>query len=340
MDKVTMIGIDLAKNIFWLHGADERGRMVFSKKMSRAQRPEFIVKLQPCTIAMEACSSAHFWGRKFIKMGHEVKLISPQFVKPFVKSNKNDAKDSEAIVEAASRPSMRFVAVKTTEQQEILSLHRVREQVVGNKTALINELRGLLGEYGIIIPKQASNVKKYILEILEDDANELTSGMRVLINDLYCELKKMIERVLVFDEKIKDLSKKSEVCTLLETIPGIGPTTSTAMAASVGNAKNFKNGRELSAWLGLVPKQYSSGGKQILGRISKRGDVYVRKLLVHGARTVLRYAKNKEDVVSKKWNTLAERIGHNKACIAIANRNARVAWAVMTTGSPYRTEVM
>lgn len=337
MDKVTMVGIDLAKNVFWLHGADERGRKVFSKKMSRAQLPEFVVNLQTCTIVMEACSSAHFWGRKFIKMGHEVKLISPQFVTPFVKSNKNDAKDSEAIVEAASRPSMRFVAVKTTEQQEILSLHRVREQVVGNKTALINELRGLLGEYGIIIPKQTSNVKKYILEILEDAANELTAGMRILINDLYCELKKMIERVSVFDEKIKELSKKSEVCTLLETIPGIGPTTSTAMAASVGNAKNFKNGRELSAWLGLVPKQYSSGGKQVLGRISKRGDIYVRKLLVHGARTVLRYAKNKEDVVSKKWNTLAERIGHNKACIAIANRNARVAWAVMTTGSPYRT---
>ena len=157
---------------------------------------------------MEACSSAHFWGRKFKKMGHEVKLISPQFVTPFVKSNKNDAKDSEAIVEAASRPSMRFVAVKTTEQQEILSLHRVREQVVGNKTALINELRGLLGEYGIIIPKQASNVKKHILEILEDDANELTVGMRILINDLYGELKKMIERVLFFDEKIRDLSKK------------------------------------------------------------------------------------------------------------------------------------
>ena len=338
MKRVTMVGIDLAKNVFLIHGADEDGRKVFSKKLSRGQLAEFVVKLEKCTVVMEACSSAHYWGRKFTQMGHEVKLISPQFVKPFVKSNKNDAKDAEAIVEAASRPSMRFVSVKNTEQQEILSLHRVREQVVANKTALINEIRGLLGEYGVIIPKQAASIGKHIVEILEDATNELTDNMRVLIQDLYEELKRLIDRVQRYDAQIKQVSQKSETCKLLESIPGVGPTTSTAMAASIGNARNFKNGRELSAWLGLVPRQYSSGGKQVLGRISKRGDIYVRKLLVHGARTVLRYAKDKEDVVSKKWNALAERIGHNKACIAIANRNARVAWAVMTSGSPYRTE--
>ena len=283
MSNITLLGVDLAKNIFQLHGVDANGKLMLTKKVSRYKLVETIANIPACTIAMEACSGANHWYRKFSSFGHEVKIINPQFVKPFVKTNKNDFNDAEAICEAASRPSMRFVTPKTIEQEDLQAVHRIRSRLVEERTALINQTRGLLAEYGIVIPQGINNVRKKLPEILEDGENELSARGRELFADLYEELCKKDKRVDTYDAKLNVIFKTNEMCQQISKIEGVGPITATAIVATIGDPKTFKNGRHFAAFLGLVPKQSSSGGKERLLGISKRGNIYVRSKMIVGA---------------------------------------------------------
>jgi len=335
MGNVTLLGIDIAKNVFQLHGTDEKGKIVLRKKIKRTKLLAFIANLPACRIAMEACSGANYWARCFKQLGHLVELISPQFVKPFVKTNKNDPNDAEAINEAASRPSMRFVTPKSIEQQDIQNLHRIRSRLVKQRTALGNQIRGLLGEYGIAIPKSLSTLKSRLPEVLEDAENELTMLTREVVADLREELSDLDKRIRHYDKRITQAFRADERCQKIAAIAGIGEITATALIAAVGDAKQFHNGRQLSAWLGLVPRQYSSGGKERLLGISKRGDSYLRQLLIHGARAVLMHVDKKTDYRSMLWAAKKKALGANKAAVALANKNARVIWALLTSGETY-----
>lgn len=296
-----------------------------------------MVQLKPCLVAMEACGGSHHWARQFQAMGHDVRLISPQFVKPFVKSNKNDIADAEAICEAVQRPTMRFVPLKSVEQQDILSIHRAREQVVRRRTAQGNQIRGLLMEYGVVMPQGMRAVRTQLPDILADADNELTLMFRELLQGLSEELINLDKRVALYDQQISMISEQSDVCRRLMTIPGVGPMVATALLASVSDGKAFKNGREMSAWLGLVARQHSTGGKPRLLGISKRGDVYLRKLLIHGARAALRWTDRKHDKRSMWATSLKERRGQNIAAVALANKTVRTAWVLITRGEDYRT---
>jgi len=335
MDIVTL-GIDLAKNIFQLHGVNSAGKVTLRKRLTRTELPEFIATLPVCLIGIEACGSSHYWARKLMSYGHTVKMMSPQFVKPYVKSNKSDRNDAEAICEAVTRPNMRFVPVKEIKQQDTQSLHRMRSQVIKNRTALCNQIRGLLAEYGIVISKQIQNVRSQLPTILDDKGNELSEFSRELFLDLYNDFVALDKRVSEYDKKLHALFEQSEACKRIEKIPGIGEVTATAIVSAISDAKLFKNGRELSAWLGLVPRQNSSGNKQKLLGISKRGDNYLRALLVHGARSVLYRMKDKENPKNRWALSLKERRGSNKACVAIANKNARVIWALLSRNEEYK----
>lgn len=336
---VTTLGIDLAKNVFQLHGADANGRPVFSERVSRRKLTEKIAQLPPCLIGMESCGGAHHWARRFRALGHRVRLVSPQFVKPFVKSNKNDRNDAEAICEAVSRPTMRFVAIKSVEQQDRQALHRVRQRLIGQRTALINQIRGLLTEYGIVVARQPASLRRRLPEILEDGDNELSVGARRLFAELYDELLQIQQRIEPVDREIRRIATEDEACRRLQAIEGIGPLTATAVTAVIGDAKVFKNGRQFAAYLGLVPRQHSSGGKPRLGGISKRGDTYLRTLLIHGARTTLRWARQKDTPRARWVMALVQRRGMQKAAVALANKNARAVWAVLARGEPYRQPV-
>jgi transposase len=336
MEKLTLLGIDIAKNVFQLHGVDEKGNAVLKKRLTRTKLLEFITNLPPCTIVMEACGSANYWCRRFKKMGHEAKLISPQFVKPFVKTNKNDRNDSEAICEAASRPSMRYVSPKDVEQEDIQAVHRVRSRLVQEKTALVNQLRGLLAEYGIVIPKGINKIRKALPEILEDAENELSHAGRRIFSDLYEEIGEKEKRIKVYNIKLEEIFRSNESCQTIEKIEGVGVIVATAIVAAIGDPRVFKNGRHFSAFLGLVPSQHSSGNKQRLGKISKRGDTYLRTMLIHGGRAVVRNIGTKEDVRSRWIKTLVERRGANRAAVAVANKNARIIWAVLAKKEAYR----
>lgn len=324
--KITTVGIDLAKNVFQIHGVDDHGKPVLRKKLDRSKMLEFFIKLQPCLIGMEACGSAHYWARKLVAMGHTVKLMAPQFVKPYVKTNKNDAADAEAICEAVTRPNMRFVPIKTDEQQAVLSLHRVRQSFVKVRTAQANQIRGLLSEFGVIIPQGITHIAMRLPGIMEN--LDLPGSFRELLQRLYDHLKELDKQVDELDTKIQQWHRESPVSRKLAEIPGIGPITATALVASIGDAKSFKNGRQLAAWLGLVPRQHSSGGKSVLLGISKRGDTYLRTLLIHGARAVIRFAENKP---ATSWlNKLLDRRNKNICAVALANKNARIVWALLT----------
>ena len=298
--KLAVLGIDLAKLSFQLHGVDDKGNTVLKKKLNRNKLCDFIARLPPCIIGLEACGGAHYWTRVFKQFGHTVKIIAPQFVKPFVKSNKNDSVDAEAICEAIQRPSMRFVPVKSIEQQDIQSLHRIRSQIVARRTAQANQIRGLLMEYGVIIPKGISYIRKEIPMILEDAENELSFLFRELLSGLYDEMVHMDNRVKIIERKLETICNQNEDCQRLLSIPGVGLLSATAMIAAIGNINVFKNGRELAAWLGLVPRQHSTGGKPTLLGISKRGDTYLRTLLIHGGRTVVRVSEKYQDK-RNKW---------------------------------------
>jgi transposase len=332
--KLTTIGIDLAKAVMQVHGVDGRGKRVLKKQIRRDQLLPFFANLTPCLIGMEACGSGHYWARKLEALGHTVKLMAPQFVKPYVKTNKNDAADAEAICEAVSRPNMRFVPTKNAEQQAILSVHRARQGLVKARTAQANQIRGLLAEYGIVIPKGIGHVARRVPDLIEDGANDLPGSFRLLIQRLLDHLKELARQVLELEGDIQRWHRDNPASQKLAKIPGIGPMTASAIAATVGDARNFKNGRQLAAWLGIVPRQHSTGGKSTLLGISKRGDSYLRTLLIHGARSVIRGIDRKPEAAP--WLTaLVERRNKNIAAVALANKNARTIWALLVHGREY-----
>lgn len=333
---ISVLGIDIAKNVYQLHGVDSRGKPLLKKKVRRGELLNFLTTINPTRVVMEACGGANYWSRAIERLGHEVNLISPQFVKPFVKTNKNDANDAQAICEAASRESMHYVSGKSIEQQDIQAIHRVRERIIKNRTALSNQIRGLLAEYGVVLPKGLCQIRGQLMSILEDGSNELSTRGRALFKELYDEFLIIDKHVLFYDKQLEELFSENPLCKRLSEIEGLGVISSTALVSSIGDPKVFKNGRQLSAWLGLTPKQHSSGGKTVLLGISKRGDCYLRKLLVHGARAVVYRARSKTDERSMWVNAIASRRGFNKACIAVANKNARIVWALLNYGTEYK----
>ena len=337
--KISRIGMDIAKNVFQLHGVDSHEQTVLKKKLKRCDVLAYFRTLAVCQIAMEACGGAHHWARALIAMGHSVVLIAPQFVKPYVKSNKNDAADAEAICEAMSRPGMRFVPVKTVGQQDIQALHRVRSELVKQRTAKGNQIRGLLAEYGLVVVKRIECLRVALPELLEDADNGLTGEFRALLDGLRRDLVKLDERVGEMDRQIALICRGSEAAKRLQHIPGIGPVTASALIAAVGDGRSFKRGRDMAAFLGLVPRQHSSGGKEKLLGISKRGDSYLRTLLIHGARSVQRVSVNKTDPRSRWLNAVTARRHKNVAAVALANKNARIAWAVLSKGCAYQPEL-
>lgn len=335
--KITTIGIDLAKNVFQVHGVDAHGKTVLKKQLKRDQVANFFIQLEPCLIGMEACASAHFWARKLQAMGHTVRLIAPQFVKPYVKTNKNDVADAEAICEAVARPNMRFVAIKTVDQQSVLALHRARQGFVRARTAQANQIRGLLAEFGLVLPQGIHHVAKRVPQLMEDASDELTGAFRLLIERLLDQLKALDQHVHELEAQIMAWHRANPMSRKLEKVPGIGPITASALVASIGDARNFHNGRQVAAWLGLVPKQHSSGGKPFLMGISKRGDSYLRSLLIHGARAVVALVQRKPQ--DDGWlNTLLQRRNTNVAVVALANKNARVIWALLAHDREFRAD--
>jgi transposase len=337
MKKVTTVGIDLAKNVFQLHGCDVRGKAVLRKQLGRRQLLGFVANLPRCLVAMEACASAHYWARKIEKLGHEVRLIGPRFVKPYVKANKNDASDAEAICEAVTRPSMRFVAVKTPAQQDVQALHRVRSLLIKSQTALINQVRGLLAEHGIVVPRGRGRLRRSLPVILEDESDELSALMRELISEVAERLRFLDERLRCYDLRIKCMARQDDRCQRIAQVAGVGPLTATALVAAVGNATEFKSGRELAAYLGLVPGHRASGGHTVMRGISKRGDRYLRTLLVHGARAAVYTSERRCDAQSMWVSRLKLRRGANVAAVALANKNTRVLWKLLTSGEHYRS---
>lgn len=332
MTKVTTVGIDLAKNTFSLHGVDERGQMTLRKTVSRARLCEVVAQLPPCLIGLEACSGAHDWARRFQEFGHTVRIMAPKFVVPYRRSGKNDGNDAEAICEAVQRPSMRFVPVKSAEQQAILAMHRVRQGFIEERTATINRIRGLMAEFGAVLPLKAAEVRRGAAAASET----LPSMARAAIADLLTHLRILDERITAYDRELEATARKSEAARRLMTVPGIGPLTALATTATVGHAHEFANGRQFAAWLGLVPRQWSTGGKPRLGHITKRGDSYLRTLLILGARAALQMAMRRDDKLSRWIVALRERRGYHRAVVALAAKNARILWAVMTRKTEYR----
>jgi len=325
---VTRVGIDLAKQVFQVHGVSNRGAVLIRKQLKRAEAAKFFATLPPCLVGMEACASAHHWARTIQAHGHTVKLMAPQFVKPYVKSHKNDAADAAAICEAVSRPSMRFVPIKNIEQQSVLALHRVRQGFIKARTAQANQIRGLLGEFGLVVPQGIGYITQRVPALLERAAGDLPGAFRQLIGRLLEHLRLLSLQVTDIDEQVKAWHRSTEASRRLEKIPGIGPITASALVATVGDAKNFDSGRQLAAWLGLVPRQHSSGGKPMLLGMSKRGDPYLRTMLIHGARSVIYRATQKANPQNWAFRVTARR-NKNVAAVALANKNARIVWALL-----------
>lgn len=321
-----------------VHGVNEHGKAVLKKQLKRHQMVAFFANLPPCVIGMEACASAHFWARELQALGHTVRLMAPQFVKPYVKTNKNDMADAEAICEAVARPNMRFVPIKNVDQQAVLALHRARQGFVRARTAQANQIRGLLGEFGLVIPQGISSIAQRVPDLIEDADHELPGSFRLLIQRLTDHLKELDRQVEELETQIKTWHHANDASRRLAAIPGIGPITASALVASIGDARSFSNARQLAAWLGLVPRQHSSGGKPTLLGITKRGDTYLRTLMVHGARAVVRYCVNKDDAFSGWLQRLLTRRHKNVAVVAVANRNARIAWALLTQGTAFRSD--
>jgi transposase len=332
---IEFIGIDLAKNVFAVHGVNEAGHPELVRPtVAREKLHELIAALPPCVIGMEACSGAHHWARLFAANGHTVRLIAPKFVTPYRMSGrhgKNDAADATAICEAVQRPNMRFVPSKSLEQQSRLMVHRARQGFVEQRTANLNRIRGLLSEFGIVLPLKAATVRRRACDSLED----LPGYANTVIGDLLSEITRLDERIAQYDQHIRSMAKSDAIAQRLMQLCGVGETTATALLAMIGNGHDFSCGRQFAAWLGLVPGQYSSGGKTRLGRITKAGDAYLRSLLVIGARAMLVAARNKADKLSRWAIALAERRGYWKTVVAIAAKNARMAWAVLRPGEEF-----
>ncbi|MCR9061115.1 MAG: IS110 family transposase [Rhodobacteraceae bacterium] len=336
MSEIASVGLDLAKLVFQVHGADINGKPVMRKKLRRGQVLDFFAKLPPCLVGLEACAGAHYWAREFQTLGHEVRLIPPHFVKPFVKTNKNDVSDAEAICEALMRPTMRYAPVKSVEQQSVLMIHRTREILVRQKTMLINALRGHFSELGIVVAKGPSRVAELIAVIEDPNDSRLPALAREALECLINQLKGIRTQILDLEMKLKTWHRNNEASQRLAAVPGIGVITATALVATIGDATQFRSGRQLAAWLGLVPRQYSSGGKERLGRISKRGDGYLRKLLVHGARTVLTWSRRKKEARSQWLDALLARRPTNVVLIAMANKTARTVWAMLSRDEAFQ----
>ncbi len=335
--KLTRVGIDLAKNVFQLHGVDRHGKAMWKRRLKRDRWLSALLdKVEPgCEMGMEACGGAYHWARELQSQGYTVKLIPPQFVKPYVKSNKNDANDAEAICEAMSRPNMRFVAVKSVEQQDIQATHRIRADLMTQRTAKANQIRGLVAEYGLVAPQQLRALRAAIPGWLEDAENGLTDHFRALLHGLWVDLMALDDRVLELDQAIKRLADSNHVTRRLQQLRGVGPMVATALVATVGTAEQYHQGRQMAASLGLTPRQCSSGDKQRLLGISKRGDVYLRSLLIHGARAVVSQAKHRDDRLSRWVTGIATRRHPNVAAVALANKTARMAWAMLRNKTNY-----
>lgn len=335
--KITCIGLDLAKTVFQVHGVDSSGKVVLRKQLKRHELLEFLATLDrttDCVIGMESCCGAEYWARACRKLGYDARIMNPSFVKPYVKGNKNDANDAAGICEAADRPSMRFVPVKSQEQQDLMLLHNQRAQSIKRRTALANQLRGLLMGYGIVVDKSLHKLRQRLPEILEDAENELSSLAREIFAEMRDELTHLDQLIAKADKKVNALATTNEGCRRLMEIPGIGPVSATAYVAVIGDGNQFKNGRQCAAYLGLTPKQHSSGGRETLLGISKRGHPYMRTLLVHGARASLTAARKRQGTGelsrTDAWAlALAEKRHTNVAVVALANKNARIAWSVL-----------
>ena len=336
--KLIRVGVDLAKNVFQVHGVDRTEKVFWRRRLRRDDWIKVLCeRIEPsCEIGMEACAGAHHWARMLQRLGYRVRLIAPQFVKPYVKSNKNDANDAEAICEAMSRPGMRFVPVKTVEQQDTQAMHRVRSELLEQRTAKANQIRGLMTEYGLVAPKELAHLRLALPRWLEDQGNGLSDAFRRLLEGLRNDLAQLDMRVAELDREIEQIARRDPAARRLMELRGVGPITATALLATVGNAKQFANGRQMSAALGLTPRQHSSGGRDRLLGISKRGDCYLRTLLIHGARAVLRTAACKDDRLSKWVTRLARRSHPNVAAAALANKTTRMAWAMLSRETAYQ----
>lgn len=333
--QVVRIGLDLAKYVFEVHGVDAHGKVVLRKTLRRDAVARFFANLPQCLVGMEASNGAHYWARVLTELGHEVRLISPQFVTPYVKSNKSDRNDAEAICEAVGRPSMRFVPPKSVDQLAIQAVHRIRRRLVADRVKLVNQVRGLLSEHGIVIARDITQLRRGLAVIVGSDDDGLSDMVRSLMRELQAELAGLDDRIAIYDRRIREIFRNSEQCQRLGKIEGIGPVTATALIAAVGDRTCFKNGRQFAAWLGLVPRQRSSGGRTRLFGISKRGDRYLRTLMIHGARAALGRAGGKQDPRSLWLGKLRARRHPNVAAVALANKNARIVWAVLSDGTDY-----
>lgn len=332
---IVTLGLDLGKNWIHLVGLDGQGRMVLRRRVRRQQLLALTANMPSCLIGMEACNGAHYLGRALQAQGHEARLMPPQYVKPFVKANKNDYRDAEANAEAVQRPTMRFVPLKNEAQLDLQSIHRVRQRLVGRRTALINQLRAILLERGIIVPQTRRVLERRLPEILADESNGLSPRLRRLIEDLREEWRDLDERIGALDAELVAVAKRDAACRRLCAIPGIGALNATALVAAVGDGSAFTRGRDLAAWLGLTPREHSTGGKQRLLGISKRGNKHLRTSLIHGARAALPYLAQRSDALGHWLRSLLARAHRNVVIVALANKLARMAWVVLT-GERYR----
>jgi len=333
---IETLGIDVGKNVFHAVGLGATGQVVLRRQFTRSALMRFMGKLVPCAVGMEACGGAQHLGRRFERFGHTVRLMAAQFVKPYCKSNKSDFNDAEAIAEAMTRPTMRFVTLKTVEQQDLQALHRARSLLMGQRNAQINQLRAFLLERGLAIPRGVAALRRLLPEVLEDADNELSDRLRALVAQLWQQVSELEARITTLNAEIEAIAAADGACQRLLSIPGIGVLTATALVAAVGDAKQFRCGRELAAFLGLVPRQYSTGGKPRLLGISKRGNTYLRMLLIHGARALLRGADKRSDRLGPWLRELKARRPANVTAVALANKLARIAWAVLVHGEDYR----
>ena len=335
MNKIITIGVDLAKNVFQVHGVDADGAVVVRRQLRRRQVLAFFRKQPPCLVGMEACATAHYWAREIAALGHEVKLMPPRYVKPYVKRNKNDAADAEAICEAVTRPTMRFVAVKSAEQQSVLMLHRTRELLVRQRTMLVNAIRAHMAEFGVVARTGLPQVKELLAVIADEKDERIPPLARTCLEGLARQLLSLEREIVGAERRIHAWHRTNEESRRLETTPGIGPITASALASSITDPHVFRSGRSMAAWIGLVPRQNSTGGKERMGRISKQGDQYLRWLLVAGAMTVIRHAKRRGTTDPWLANLIASK-PTKVAAVALANKNARIAWALLRHGGIYR----